>query len=318
MDAINWDELELGNIKSNTYLDTTIKSLENGFSDYEMNVDNNNLDGYSEVDFSSLIPFVEDKNPNKRKCEDNEMVSVRIAKRSKRGEFMYEIDKFVRNYKEFRDIGIEKCEIGNVNLVMERNKNRSDDIYESKCYRKPSIMIKKTGIREVEFKENDSFKYCVLYDFLLNDSENVNRNRNYKIDTKVKVLDKISEKVNFDKMNFPVNPVDKSIKEFERVNNVSIVIFGVEDGEYVVLKKSEYFGKRTIYLVYVKYEERCGRYYYVENPKTILACIFKDEKNLKNNTFCRFCLNVFRSDKTMNGHKCWLYHDTDDDNLLYL
>lgn len=273
-----------------------------------VNNDSNSIVGNSNDEISL---FDENDGLNvslKRKGEDYRKNDLERCKRRK-CDAIYKIDLHLREYKSYSDIPFVICSYKNtVNVYIERNYYRKFIFYETHSYQRPFILIGKTSVRCIEFRENDSFKYCVLYSYY--------GEKNYKKDTKADYLDEAvkmaleedGKVVNFDSLEFPVNPVDNErINKFEEDNNVGIVIFGVENDKFVVLRRSGNKNENVekyIYLMYVKCTDKCGMYLSVTNPKSILSDIHNDKRRIKNTVYCERCLAIFRNKKSLDNHIC--------------
>lgn len=198
------------------------------------------------------------------------------------------------NYRFYDEIEIVKCE----KITPYLNLDIKNILYESMDYKRPKRFNNLSCIRCVEFTKNESFKNCIKFHF--------NHKNNYKTDTKVKYLDGCECSIDFSDISFPVNPLnDEMLKQFEISNDINLTIFGMKSDESIIILRKSENSKIThnfIFLLYVKFSNNCGRYYYVYHIQRLLAIMYKDIKHLKNYSVCKRCLSVYKNKKDLNNH----------------
>lgn len=161
----------------------------------------------------------------KRKSKDLSGGNIKRCKRSK-CELIYTTESHLKNYADFNSIPILaecKCKYPELEYL-EKNEYSKLLLYETHCFKRPPILAGRTGVRSVEFKNNDSFKNCIRYAYY--------NQKNYKSNTRLNYLDEAEKKafeegkkvINFDNLKFPVNPLEnEKIKKFEEDNRIGVV-----------------------------------------------------------------------------------------------
>ncbi|XP_065643126.1 uncharacterized protein LOC136074713 [Hydra vulgaris] len=160
------------------------------------------------------------------------------------------------------------------------------------------------AIINIKNEDNQCFKWCIARALnpTAKNSENVDKD-----------LKNQAEKINWDKIEFPVSL--NQIKQFEKNNtDISINVYGYENSEVHILHLSKNNDrKHLIYLLLISNGDT-NHYCLIKNLSRILS-----SQTSRQNTkvyYCRNCLLGFNSEESLSDHK--YYCDTHDSVCIEL
>lgn len=163
-------------------------------------------------------------------------------------------------------------------------------VRESKELKRPKIFKQKTCLHDnIQFSNNQSFLFDILY--------HISVKTGYLCDYKESHLLEYKNRINDKCLIYPVNPYNKTmIKEFEKMNNVGINIFGMKDEEeeIEILYRTSFSNHDNNNIVNLLYYERNGfsRYFYIKYLKKIVG-MMNNDNNMKNKQVCANCIKIF-------------------------
>ena len=146
----------------------------------------------------------------------------------------------------------------------------------------------KMGLINIKNEDQKCFAYCLIYH--LNQSEIKNNPQ------RVSVYKKYENTVDFTGIEFPVSI--KDIPKIEKMNNISINVFGYEINSTFPIFISENQADNSLNLLLISKEEK-RHYVYIKDFNRFMYN--KTKHNCKKH-FCIHCLQCFNSEEILNKH----------------
>ena len=146
----------------------------------------------------------------------------------------------------------------------------------------------KMGLINIKNEDQKCFAYCLIYH--LNQSEIKNNPQ------RVSVYKKYENTVDFTGIEFPVSI--KDIPKIEKLNNISINVFGYETNSTFPIFISESQADNTLNLLLISKEEK-RHYVYIKDFNRFMYN--KTKHNCKKH-FCIHCLQCFNTEEILKNH----------------
>ena len=171
----------------------------------------------------------------------------------------------------------------------------------------PELCNPRMGIVNIQNKDEECFKYCMLY----------HQTAKAKNNDRISFLKKVEDRYNWEGVNFPATLED--VQTFENNNKVCVNIFlhlKEKEIDRLRLGTIQYVKNDNINLLLIKDEHGNGHYIYIKK----LEALMNTTKNsqYKDRHFCPWCNKVMQKDEIYEEHLMRKHYDCHNNCNLVL